>query len=536
MEGGRKQAKANSDRVDREADAKSGDAASDSDGMTQEGINFKGKYELESIPNSTNLNYYETIAEVMENLKSEQMETSKTGRVKKSGKRGEGDGEAESRVDERDLFSLYKSLYNSSKLFPQTQKELEAEATRLSELFPKKIEKHTSQKVLKSVKDSERHFGTERRDLESGKHFRESILLENGGNWAETDEASQDQLEKRVKETIETLKTKSISHSRSSVDFRKNVFKSSHISSHQNSSRADKESQLRRTGSNAFRKSKQKEAQVEVELSPLAVDEVEKEEGGEHTFRDTSLTEAKVYPEKEAEDRLKGHWPNKSTSGLKEYLRNPRYKIKSEKKKTRQGNVKHQLLKDFKRNLRSTNVGAKMRELISKNKFGRSKSFIGPKNESAATKFKYFKTKKCKSGINEPKRNNSTREKTKKGQEGRVWGEKETQRHAPNPEASLARNKSRFRGSGKKDTKKVHGNASESKPTLKSRFRIEYSRSKEMNKKRKGQLKNLVLLKVKRDEKDTEGSGWKRRDKSRKNTKNGCLNQKILNFTKKVRK
>jgi hypothetical protein len=86
--------------------------------------------ENETLPNPENMLYYETIAEAMQNLHStthdESKETSK--RVATVDSLKELNGPERNFQGEEDLYSINKSLYNSSKLFPPTERDIDFES------------------------------------------------------------------------------------------------------------------------------------------------------------------------------------------------------------------------------------------------------------------------------------------------------------------------------------------------------------------------------------------------------------------------
>ena len=137
------------------------------------------------MPNSANLNYYETMAEAMENLKSEKVDNGmpslaisqklpSTQEQEKLSQFKLGNADAE------DLYSLNKSLYNSSKLFPPTERDFDSEfpLTSLREK-PKKIQKYTSHKQLSNEKPSLKKFGTRKEGENEKKFLQESISFVN---------------------------------------------------------------------------------------------------------------------------------------------------------------------------------------------------------------------------------------------------------------------------------------------------------------------------------------------------------------------
>jgi hypothetical protein len=88
--------------------------------------------ENESLPNPENMLYYETIAEAMQNLHStendESKEASKLVTTVESLKDGKLYENETPFTGEEDLYSINKSLYNSSKLFPPTERDIDFES------------------------------------------------------------------------------------------------------------------------------------------------------------------------------------------------------------------------------------------------------------------------------------------------------------------------------------------------------------------------------------------------------------------------
>lgn len=88
------------------------------------------------VSNSENIVYYKTIAEAMQNLNLDgQTEKDSSKRVTTVGSlnhKKRSLGEQGLNEETEDLYSINKSLYNSSKLFPPTERDLEFESNKQS--------------------------------------------------------------------------------------------------------------------------------------------------------------------------------------------------------------------------------------------------------------------------------------------------------------------------------------------------------------------------------------------------------------------
>lgn len=88
------------------------------------------------VSNSENMGYYKTIAEAMQNLhleaQTERDSLSRTATIDSSKVKRASAGELGLTAEAEDLYSINKSLYNSSKLFPPTERDLDFESNRQS--------------------------------------------------------------------------------------------------------------------------------------------------------------------------------------------------------------------------------------------------------------------------------------------------------------------------------------------------------------------------------------------------------------------
>lgn len=87
--------------------------------------------ESQTLPNPENMLYYETIAEAMQNLNSTPNVDTKESNKKITTIDSIKDSKEQPETTfqgEEDLYSINKSLYNSSKLFPPTERDIDFES------------------------------------------------------------------------------------------------------------------------------------------------------------------------------------------------------------------------------------------------------------------------------------------------------------------------------------------------------------------------------------------------------------------------
>ena len=115
--------------------------------------------ENEDLPSDENLFYYEQMAEAMKNLDPSQDESSKKDlSLNKSNKKNETSAPG---IEPLDLYSINKSLYNSSKLFPPTERDIDFEMDSFQNINENQYDPN-SLNQFNSFKNNEKKNQTDR--------------------------------------------------------------------------------------------------------------------------------------------------------------------------------------------------------------------------------------------------------------------------------------------------------------------------------------------------------------------------------------